>query len=138
MTTAVIPSANGTEVEDKTDIHDEGQEKAWTPVADNSLSSEDTNADGPTQADEPDNTTEPVPDEKGDRGDREQTESETIEKAAESLPDGEILQKAGGDNEADTSDKLSYIGDSTWEERAWREIIRLKEDMFWARVGASR
>ncbi|KAJ3856592.1 proline-rich protein [Lentinula lateritia] len=27
------------------------------------------------------------------------------------------------------------VGHSTWEERTWREIVRLKEVMFWARVG---
>ncbi|KAJ3777721.1 hypothetical protein FB446DRAFT_680534 [Lentinula raphanica] len=27
------------------------------------------------------------------------------------------------------------VGDSTWEEQTWREIVRLKEVMFWARVG---
>lgn len=31
-----------------------------------------------------------------------------------------------------------YVGDATWEERAWKELIKLKEDMFWARVGGLR
>lgn len=35
-------------------------------------------------------------------------------------------------------DKDMYIGDATWEERTWKELIRLREDMFWARVGAMR
>lgn len=32
----------------------------------------------------------------------------------------------------------SLVGDSTWEERGWKELIRLRENMFWARVGALR
>ncbi|KAG9221756.1 hypothetical protein PTI98_008744 [Pleurotus ostreatus] len=136
-TTAVIPSANGAEgLEDKADTHDEGKEYAPAPVVDNSLSSEVRDTDVPNQADKSDHNTEPVPDEKDDKPDREQTGA--TEKEAESLPYSESLQKAGGDKEADMSDKFLYIGDSTWEERAWREIIRLKEDMFLARVGASR
>ena len=31
-----------------------------------------------------------------------------------------------------------YVGDATWEERTWKEIVRLREDMFWARVGGLR
>ncbi|KAL0960178.1 hypothetical protein HGRIS_011812 [Hohenbuehelia grisea] len=31
-----------------------------------------------------------------------------------------------------------YVGDATWEERTWKEIVRLREDMFWARIGAFR
>jgi hypothetical protein len=31
-----------------------------------------------------------------------------------------------------------YVGDATWEERAWKELARLREDMFWARVGGVR
>ena len=35
-------------------------------------------------------------------------------------------------------DPRVYVGDTTWEERTWKEIVRLREDMFWARVGAVR
>ncbi|KAF9467782.1 hypothetical protein BDZ94DRAFT_1304979 [Collybia nuda] len=35
-------------------------------------------------------------------------------------------------------DKDMYIGDTTWEEKTWKELIRLREEMFWARVGAMR
>jgi hypothetical protein len=31
-----------------------------------------------------------------------------------------------------------YVGDTTWEERTWKELVKLKEDMFWARIGALR
>ncbi|KJA25513.1 hypothetical protein HYPSUDRAFT_85260 [Hypholoma sublateritium FD-334 SS-4] len=31
-----------------------------------------------------------------------------------------------------------YVGDGTWEEKTWKELVRLREDMFWARVGRVR
>ncbi|KAF8155776.1 hypothetical protein B0H34DRAFT_798897 [Crassisporium funariophilum] len=31
--------------------------------------------------------------------------------------------------------RYGYVGDATWEERTWKELVRLREDMFWARVG---
>ncbi|THH13357.1 hypothetical protein EW146_g6851 [Bondarzewia mesenterica] len=31
-----------------------------------------------------------------------------------------------------------YVGDATWEERTWKELVRLREEMFLARVGAFR
>jgi hypothetical protein len=34
-------------------------------------------------------------------------------------------------------DGTSYVGDGTWEERTWKELTRLREDMFWARVGSA-
>ncbi|KAG1877054.1 hypothetical protein C8R48DRAFT_768611 [Suillus tomentosus] len=37
-----------------------------------------------------------------------------------------------------TIDEEGYAGDATWEDRTWKEIVRLKEDMFWARVGGVR
>ncbi|TFY78833.1 hypothetical protein EWM64_g5179 [Hericium alpestre] len=36
------------------------------------------------------------------------------------------------------SDGEAYVGDATWEERTWKEVVRLREDMFWARVGGVR
>ena len=31
-----------------------------------------------------------------------------------------------------------YIGDTTWEERTWKVLVRLREDMFYARLGSVR
>jgi len=36
------------------------------------------------------------------------------------------------------SDAQIYVGDATWEERTWRELTKLREEMFWARIGAVR
>lgn len=35
-------------------------------------------------------------------------------------------------------DKEAYVGDATWEERTWKELVRLREDMVWARIGGLR
>jgi hypothetical protein len=35
-------------------------------------------------------------------------------------------------------DGTPYVGDGTWEERTWKELTRLREDMFWARVGSAQ
>ncbi|THH06014.1 hypothetical protein EW145_g4376 [Phellinidium pouzarii] len=32
----------------------------------------------------------------------------------------------------------SFVDEATWEERTWKEIVRLREDMFWARLGGLR
>ena len=31
-----------------------------------------------------------------------------------------------------------YIGDATWEERTWKELVKMRETLFWARVGCLR
>lgn len=31
-----------------------------------------------------------------------------------------------------------FASDATWEERTWKELARLKEEMFWARTGGIR
>jgi len=33
-------------------------------------------------------------------------------------------------------DGTPFVGDGTWEERTWKELTRLREDMFWARMGS--
>lgn len=36
------------------------------------------------------------------------------------------------------TDKGQYVGDGSWEEKTWKELVRLREDMFWARIGGIR
>ncbi|KAI0642744.1 hypothetical protein C8Q79DRAFT_1076005 [Trametes meyenii] len=38
--------------------------------------------------------------------------------------------------EAEKEDQGQYVGDATWEERTYKELVRLREEMFWARIGA--
>ena len=40
--------------------------------------------------------------------------------------------------EKEEKSKIAYVGDATWEEKTWKEIVRLREDMFWARIGGVR
>ncbi|KAI6044009.1 hypothetical protein EDC04DRAFT_3138224 [Pisolithus marmoratus] len=35
-------------------------------------------------------------------------------------------------------DTEGFASDGTWEERTWKEVVRLREEMFWARVGCVR
>jgi Rab guanine nucleotide exchange factor SEC2 len=40
--------------------------------------------------------------------------------------------------ETEETDKRQYVGDGSWEEKAWKELVRMREDMFWARIGGFR
>jgi hypothetical protein len=40
--------------------------------------------------------------------------------------------------EKEEKTRVAYVGDATWEEKTWKEIVRLREDMFWARIGGVR
>jgi len=40
--------------------------------------------------------------------------------------------------ETEETDKGQYVGDGSWDEKTWKELVRLREDMFWARVGGFR
>lgn len=57
-----------------------------------------------------------------------------IQKADDKSDDSE----SDGIKEDGRDSKEVYVGDATWEERTWKEVVRLKEDMFWARVGGWR
>ena len=54
---------------------------------------------------------------------RANTNGEKKEKDAVSVADSE------------TANGL-YVGDATWEERTYKELVRLREEMYWARIGA--
>jgi len=32
----------------------------------------------------------------------------------------------------------TYVGNASWEERTWKELVKLREEMFWARIGGVR
>ncbi|KAL1742543.1 hypothetical protein HDZ31DRAFT_75458 [Schizophyllum fasciatum] len=48
---------------------------------------------------------------------------------------GDGTEDQAGAEEDDGDKSTVYIGDATWEERTWKELVRLREDMFWARIG---
>lgn len=44
-------------------------------------------------------------------------------------------------SESDSASEMDggvYVGDATWEDRTWKELVRLREEMFWARIGGIR
>jgi hypothetical protein len=49
-----------------------------------------------------------------------------------------VATVAGSSQAGDDADGEVYVGDATWEERTWKELVKLKEDMFWARIGGLR
>ncbi|KAL5480990.1 hypothetical protein ACEPAI_9931 [Sanghuangporus weigelae] len=66
-----------------------------------------------------------------DFGDKD---DERMDSAQDRLKSG----KQNGIDRSENDDPKNYVGDATWEERTWKEIVRLREDMFWARIGAIR
>ncbi|KAJ7734567.1 proline-rich protein [Mycena maculata] len=62
---------------------------------------------------------------------------EEVEKpAANGHLDEDLKEKAQDTKEGEEHE--AYVGDVTWEERTWKELVRLREDMFWARIGGLR
>ncbi|CUA73989.1 Cell surface glycoprotein 1 [Rhizoctonia solani] len=43
----------------------------------------------------------------------------------------------GTDSRRPTEIDGQFVGDHSWEERAYKEIVKLREDMFWARIGST-
>lgn len=83
----------------------------------------------------------------------EDGESKTIEPGPGSVVDAGSSVQAGvpngvvkveeptaviADGEGKDKGTETYVGEATWEERTWKELVRLKEDMFLARIGALR
>lgn len=47
------------------------------------------------------------------------------------------IQHAGGDDSGLIGNQ-NLVGNNTWEEKTWREVVRLREEMFCARMGFVR
>ncbi|KAJ8081917.1 hypothetical protein PM082_007763 [Marasmius tenuissimus] len=62
---------------------------------------------------------------------------ETHDKPLPTVKDDEKDQDIDTQKEKE-KDMTMYVGDATWEERTWKEIVRLKEVMFWARIGGAQ
>ncbi|KAG5646746.1 hypothetical protein DXG03_002428 [Asterophora parasitica] len=80
-----------------------------------------------------------------EKKDEEAKDGEETEPAASEVESEETSAVVARDTKSDDQsekkaedDKEAYIGDTTWEERTWKEIVRLKEEMFWARIGGVR
>ncbi|KAJ7359675.1 proline-rich protein [Mycena albidolilacea] len=64
--------------------------------------------------------------------------SEKREMEEKPAANGHLDEDAGEEKKDEEEDHEAYVGDVTWEERTWKELVRLREDMFWARIGAAR
>lgn len=51
---------------------------------------------------------------------------------------GESTPETASDVAASDDEPGVYVGNSTWEERTWKELVKLREEMFWARLGGIR
>lgn len=109
---------------------------------------EETAADAPVAAEEvsekPEKSEEPAPapapaavEEPHINGDAapEPTVAESNSGESVTVTDSEPEKEAEKEAEKE-EDNGQYVGDATWEERTYKELVRLREDMFWARIGA--
>ncbi|KAG2363670.1 hypothetical protein BDR07DRAFT_1403561 [Suillus spraguei] len=64
--------------------------------------------------------------------------NQTRRASEDSSTHGKSIDTSSMKRRSSTTDEEGYAGDATWEDRTWKEIVRLKEDMFWARVGGVR
>ncbi|KAG5723978.1 hypothetical protein E4T56_gene11269 [Termitomyces sp. T112] len=98
------------------------------------------------KADKAEETTK-VNETKTDEKTNEKTETSTGSEMTVPLSDAQTTDKEDTRKDVDNNTKIpdddpessgNYVGNVTWEERTWKEIIRLKEAMFWARIGGSK
>ncbi|KAF9450598.1 hypothetical protein P691DRAFT_758015 [Macrolepiota fuliginosa MF-IS2] len=52
--------------------------------------------------------------------------------------DGVKSTDVDGSEAGEDEGERVYVGDATWEERTWKELTKLREEMYWARIGAVR
>jgi hypothetical protein len=64
---------------------------------------------------------------------QEEEEEQMVDAEEERQEEEEQTKK-----EKEEKSRVAYVGDATWEEKTWKEIVRLREDMFWARMGGIR
>ncbi|KAK1234177.1 hypothetical protein PQX77_002603 [Marasmius sp. AFHP31] len=77
----------------------------------------------------------------GDNDDATETHDKPLPTVKDDKPfkDDENENDTQKDKEKEKEkDTTMYVGDATWEERTWKEIVRLKEVMFWARIGGAQ
>ncbi|CCL99575.1 uncharacterized protein FIBRA_01593 [Fibroporia radiculosa] len=72
----------------------------------------------------------------GVEGQPVKTQPEVLE--AEGLVKDPLAAEADAVESSVEEDSRIYVGDTMWEERTWKELMRLREEMYWARVGGVR
>ncbi|KAH7912379.1 proline-rich protein [Hygrophoropsis aurantiaca] len=68
------------------------------------------------------------------------TSVDSIQPARPSVDTNPRASTSVSSNRSTSSEREAdgFASDATWEERTWKEVVRLKEEMFWARVGGVR
>ncbi|KAI0631181.1 hypothetical protein C8Q77DRAFT_1061913 [Trametes polyzona] len=64
------------------------------------------------------------------------TESKVENEPEKTEQEKEKAEPEQEQEEVEKVDESQYVGDATWEERTYKELVRLREEMFGARVGA--
>ncbi|KAK1229421.1 hypothetical protein PQX77_007518 [Marasmius sp. AFHP31] len=138
------------DVEGKADVDAEAKEEEASPEAEGAVSPETTEKEKETgkevghEKEETITTTTTPSSDQAEQGQGQATDAmETHDKPLPSLKDDKPSKDDENDKDIDTQkekekDTTMYIGDATWEERTWKEIVRLKEVMFWARIGGAQ
>lgn len=93
------------------------------------IASEPEAVEPPAQADVPVVSADAKSEEKHEP----QVNGDSMPPAPESDAKDELVE---AEAEKEKEDESLYVGDATWEERTYKELVRLREEMFWARVGA--
>ncbi|KAF9269400.1 hypothetical protein L218DRAFT_976530 [Marasmius fiardii PR-910] len=90
-------------------------------------------------------TTSDSPQVAAEEAERKESEKAISDSSKETEKEAETTQEKREEKKQDVDantekekDRGVYIGDATWEERTWKEVVRLKEVMFWARIGGLR
>ncbi|KAL4079516.1 proline-rich protein [Scleroderma citrinum] len=116
------------------------------PVSGDSLS-DDTNIFGTVEAvavpSEQSASNPPEPAIGGQATQVSSTEPEPIleshaENTAESSAEVKTPVDTSSPKQVSSADGEGFASDATWEERTWKEVVRLREEMFWTRVGCVR
>ncbi|EIW55088.1 uncharacterized protein TRAVEDRAFT_30970 [Trametes versicolor FP-101664 SS1] len=94
------------------------------------IASESEAVEPPAQADVPVVSADAKSEEKHEP----QVNGDSVPPAPESDAKDEPVEAEEAEKEKE--DEGQYVGDATWEERTYKELVRLREEMFWARVGA--
>ncbi|KAG6860556.1 hypothetical protein C0995_009838 [Termitomyces sp. Mi166 len=134
-------------VEEKTDEVEKAEEK-FEEKADKVEKAQDRVEGKVEETKEKPEAKENVEETETDEKTQEETETSAAKMGPEGdemdvvSPDAQSTDKQEAEKDTDDSKKLpvddssgNYVGDATWEERTWKEVIRLKEAMFWARIG---
>lgn len=98
----------------------------------------DTELPAPAQTLSIENLVAPTPSSPGGESPLLSASSPVYEREPEPEPAQEETKEDVPAPASELDSGAQYVGETTWEERAWKEIVTLREEMFWARIGCVR